>query len=138
MNVLRILIAEGIDPIWAVISAIITGAGAYMIKQSSNKSNIEIAKINSSSNQEKSDIEQLRRELGEMKESYREIKEKYIEEQGLNESNERIIADYSNLLRHYRFIFKLIYKQVLPKLEDADSKILLEEVKTMFEGDFKL
>ena len=125
--------------IWGLAGLIIGGVITYATSRNKTSTDIEIAKINSSSSKFDDDIKQLRSELKEMTDSYHEIKNKYHKALEKNKDNESVIKDYENLLRHYRFIFKLAYEMVKPKLEgDSEAMILLEEVKDMFSEDFKL
>ena len=125
--------------IWGLAGLVLGGLITYLTSRNKTSSDIEIAKINSSSSKFGEDVKQLRQELMEMTDSYHEIKNKYHKALEKDKINGSVIKDYENLLRHYRFIFKLAYEMVKPKLEgDSEAMILLEEVKDMFSEDFKL
>jgi len=125
--------------IWGLAGLALGGVVTYLTQRNKNSSQVEIAKINSTSVKFENSLQQLRDELSEMKTSYEEIKNKYHKEKENNEQNAKLIKDYENLLRHYRFIFKLAYEMIVPKLEgDSEAIVLLEEVRSMFSENFKL
>lgn len=132
-------VETGISPLWALLTAVVGGLITYLTKKSTDKSNVKIAEIKSLSDKEKLNIELLRDEIKKLKEDYSRVKEKLEKAEEVNDKNEWLISEYSNMIKHYRFIFKLIYKQIVPKLvDDESSLILMEEVKEMFRDDFKL
>jgi ActR/RegA family two-component response regulator len=134
-------VLTGISPVWAIVSAVVTGVGTYLASRSKDSTSIEVAKINANKDSEgdKREIHFLRVELEEMKESYDEVKRKYNDCMSRKEVDNKTLADYRNLIRHYRFIFKLVYEQIVPQLDESSvSHGLLEEVKEMFRDDFKL
>ena len=121
--------------VWGVVGLALGGIVTYLTNKSKNTTEIEVAKINSS----KSDEFKLKQEIKDISEAYDNIKKKYeIAKQKIID-NDSVVKDYENLIRHYRFIFKLFYEIVSPKLEgDSEAIVLLDEVKGMFAEDFKL
>lgn len=129
----------GINPIWAFVTAIFGGLITYFTNKNSNDSTVEIAKIQANRDEESQEADGLRIELAEMRDSYIAIKEKYKVCLQQSHTDQKLMADYRNLIRHYKFIFKLIYKQIIPHLDaDSPSFVLMEEVKEMFREDFTL
>ena len=121
--------------VWGVVGLALGGIVTYITSKSKNKTEIEVAKINSS----KDDEFKLKQEIKEISEAYDNIKKKYEIAKQKNIDNESVVKDYENLIRHYRFIFKLFYEIVAPKLEgDSEAIVLLDEVKDMFAEDYKL
>ena len=110
-----ILAAQGavdynINPLWALLTAAISYGAAYFKQISSDKSNVKIAKIKSDSEKDELDIKLLKDEIKKLKEDYVRVKEKLQKAEEVNDKNEWLISEYSNMIKHYRFIFKLIYK----------------------------
>lgn len=121
--------------VWGVVGLALGGIVTYLTNKSKNTTEIEVAKINSS----KSDEFKLKQEIKDISEAYDNIKKKYEIAKQKNIDNDSVVKDYENLIRHYRFIFKLFYEIVSPKLEgDSEAIVLLDEVKGMFAEDFKL
>ena len=130
---------EIISAICGLVGLIAGGIITYLTNSKKTNSEVEIAKINSSSNKLEKEIETLRSELKQMTEDYNNIKVKYAKALEDNDKNIGLLKDYENLLRHYRFIFKLAYEMSIPKLQgDSEAVVLLEEVKNMFSEDYKL
>ena len=130
---------EIISAICGLVGLIAGGIITYLTNSKKTNSEVEIAKINSSSNKLEKEIETLRSELKQMTEDYNNIKVKYAKALEDNDKNIGLLKDYENLLRHYRFIFKLAYEMIIPKLQgDSEAVVLLEEVKNMFSEDYKL
>ncbi len=74
-----------------------------------------------------------------MKDSYDTVKRKYDDCMLRKETDNKTLSDYRNLIRHYKFIFKLVYEQIVPQLDEQSvSHGLMAEVKEMFREDFKL
>ena len=129
----------GISPIWAFVTALVGGMVTYFTKKNRNDSTVEIAKIKAKRKEDTQESDTLRKELAEMRDSYIAIQAKYKSCQERCQVDSKTMADYRNLIRHYKFIFKLIYKQIVPNLQqDSPSFILMEEVKEMFREDFTL
>ena len=124
---------------WGVLGIIVGGIITYLTGKNKTSSDVEIAKINSTSSKFEKDMGDMKRELSEMTTSYHELKSKYHQVREKNKENLALIESYENLLRHYRFIFKLAYEMIVPKLEeDSEAMVLLDEVREMFSEDFKL
>lgn len=129
----------GISPLWAVGSAVLTGLITYFTSKNTSESTIEVARIKASASSEDREIKFLRQELIEMKDSYDTVKRKYDECMLRKETDNKTLSDYRNLIRHYKFIFKLVYEQIVPQLDEQSvSHGLMAEVKEMFREDFKL
>jgi hypothetical protein len=129
----------GVSPLWAVGSALVTGLVTYFTSKNTSNSTIEVARIRADQDGGQREISILRAELVEMKASYDEVKRKYDDCMTRKETDNKTLNDYRNLIRHYRFIFKLVYEQIVPQLDKSSvSHGLLEEVKEMFRDDFKL
>lgn len=128
-----------VNALYTFGGVIVTSVIGYFVTRNKNSTELKIAHINSSSSQFNEEVAKLRNELQEMKNSYEEIKAKYESEKRKNSEHSTVIKDYENLLRHYRFIFKLTYEMIAPKLEPSSEALtLLEEVKIMFSEDYKL
>ena len=128
-----------VTSMWGLVGLVLGGLTTYITSRSKSSSEIEIAKINSSSSKLEEKTKDLKEELREISDTYNNIRVKYEKAIEKNEDNLEIIKDYENLLRHYRFIFKLAYEMIRPKLEgDSEAIVLLEEVKVMFSENFKL
>ena len=137
-----IILAASIDigtgSIGALIGAVIGGVFTYLNQSNKNSSQVEIAKINSSSSNWEKEKEELKLELKEMTESYYNIKLKWEKEKGSNQTNREIIKDYENLLESYRLLFRLISGMVRPKLEDdSEAMVLLNEADRVFTEEYK-
>jgi archaellum component FlaC len=129
----------GVGSAWGVLGIVVGGIITYLTGKNKTSSDVEIAKINSTSTKFERDIEGMKNELKEMTSSYHELKSKYHHVKEKNKENISLIESYENLLRHYRFIFKLAYEMIAPKLEeDSEAMVLLDEVRDMFSEDFKL
>ena len=129
----------GIHPVWAFITAVVGGIATYFTKKSSGVTAVKIAEITAHKKGDEAEQELLKTELAEMRDSYIEVKAKYEACQSQATVDLKTMVDYRNLIRHYKFIFKLIYKQIVPHLDQSSpSFVLLEEVKEMFREDFTL
>lgn len=125
--------------IWGLLGIIVGGIITYLTGKNKADTDVAIAKINSSSAKCEKDVVDLKSELKEMTDSYQNLKRKYYQIKEKNKENLALIESYENLLRHYRFIFKLSYEMVVPQLEeDSEALLLLDEVKDMFSEDYKL
>jgi esterase/lipase len=134
-NTITLLLSTVETSVWGVIGLALGGLITYLTSKGKNTTEIEVAKINSS----KDDEFRLKQEIKDISEAYDNIKKKYEIAKQKNIDNESVVKDYENLIRHYRFIFKLFYEIVAPKLEsDSEAIILLDEVKDMFAEDYKL
>ena len=134
-NTITLLSSTAETSVWGVIGLALGGLITYLTSKGKNITEIEVAKINSS----KGDEFKLKQEIKDISEAYDNIKKKYEIAKQKNIDNESVVKDYENLIRHYRFIFKLFYEIVAPKLEsDSEAIILLDEVKDMFAEDYKL
>lgn len=130
---------EGISPIWALAAAVVTGILTYITSKTKSDSTVEIAKIKLNHDSGEKEALELREELADMRDAFLLITKKYEACQAGSVVNSKTLTDYRNLLRHYQFIFKLVYKQIVPHLDKSDvSYGLMEEVKEMFRDDFKL
>jgi len=129
----------GISPLWAVGSALLSGLITYYTNKNTSDSTIEVARIKADQDGDDREISFLREELIEMKDSYDLVRAKYDECMIRKETDNKTLSDYRNLIRHYKFIFKLVYEQIVPQLDSQSvSHGLMEEVKEMFRDDFQL
>lgn len=121
----------------SAISLILGFISSYLLKKNDNSKDIEIAKINS----KEKEVEALKKDLETALVNIRELEEEIrnfkTENKKLTDSGfdkDRIIYQLEEILKRFKLLFDVTYKQLKVVLRDnEDGLVVLEEVKKTFD-----
>lgn len=117
-----------------VVGALLTFLGIYIKEKYQSKTTIKVAEIE----QEGQRVEKLQEELETCYKSIKEIEYKLTEERQKNAENERVIMEYKNLLKHFKVLVGILYKQLPESIKNNPSNsAVIEQIKeTLSNNDF--
>lgn len=123
--------------IFSVASAVIALIGNYLLKKSDNSTQVEVARINSS----EKEVQQLTQDLKDLEDKIQELsldiinlKESLAEKSIIIMDKDKIIYQLEELLKRFKILFDITYKQLQVVLKDnQDGLVVLEEVKKTFD-----
>lgn len=123
--------------IFSVASAVIALVGNYLLKKSDNSTQVEVARINSSEREVTKltqDLQELERKIQELSQDIISLKEALAAKSVIIMDKEKIIYQLEELLKRFKILFDITYKQLQVVLKDnQDGLVVLEEVKKTFD-----
>lgn len=120
--------------IYLAVGGTVTLFGNYLLKKLDVSEKVKAAEINSDSNNYEEIKKQLKEALDNIDVITKKLKETKIESQ----DKDIIILEYKNLLKHFRVLVNILYKQLPDNVKNnPDNMVVLEHIQRTME-DFTL
>lgn len=114
----------------ASIGTILTLLGNFLIKRLDTSTTVKVAEINSN----KESHEEIKKQLTDALNSIDEINKKLAESRIKNQAQSKIITEYKNLLKHFKVLVNILYKQLPEDVKNnPDNMVVIEHIQKSME-----